>query len=147
MKKSVRITLILFALAVFSSYAHRIFNNSHSVMFNPFYFAKKVEISKHWYYLFLGERISYCIVWVWVVYTIIPLRKHLEDIKWSGINPYLVFAKFWHRISRLVFLCSIIDLIHYVVAFNTVEYWFLIQTFLFIGASVFYLFKSYYKSK
>lgn len=145
MKRFVIKTVSLFFLSIITANAHRIFNASPIDIIHPFILQKSLPISKHWYYLFLGELISYSCVWLWVCFTLKPIINHLQNIKWNGNNPYLVFLTLWYDIFWVCFYASILDILHYLISFKRIWWWFIIQTTVFLFISIFFICKSYYK--
>jgi len=145
MRRFVKITILLFTLCTVSAFAHRLFNNSPIKIIHPFFLKRDMPISKHWYYLFLGDMISYSCLWLWICSTIRPLKNHLKELAWIGHNPYLVFSTLWYNIFLICFVSSLLDIIHYLLAFKTFEWWFVVQTSAFTLTSVVLICKSYFK--
>lgn len=124
---------------------HRFLNGSSLEMILPFIMRPKIEISTQWYYLFLGEQISYSFLWLLVIFVVQPVMHHLEDSNWAGLNPYLVFSKLWYKIFILCFIASVTDTLHFLIFFKRSQAWFLIQTGSFSLLSAYFIFKSYIK--
>lgn len=138
-------TVTLFFLSVFVANAHRVLNASRIEMLHPFIARPEIPISRHWYYLFLGDLISYSFVWLWVCFTLNPIQRHLQDIKWAGTNPYLVFVTLWHNIFWVCFFASILDIAHFLIGFKTIDWWFVVQNSVFLIISIYFICKSYFK--
>lgn len=144
MEKFAKKTVFLFFLSIIIASAHRVFNASHTEMFNPFIAKPDIPISKHWYYLFLGELLSYSCVWLCVCFAIKPVKMHMQDMPWVGKNPYLVFISVWYNIFWVCFFASLLDTVHFLIGFKRIEWWFLVQTSGFLLISIFFICKSYY---
>jgi hypothetical protein len=143
MKKSVKITLILFFLSVFFNTAHRAFTSNE--MIHPFIYNKEVAISIAWYSKHICELVSFTLVMSCVCFILKPVERHLQEVKWVGHNSILVFVKVWHRIFTLVVIISLLDILHYVISFRQTEWFFLIQNAIFFILTGYYLFKAYKK--
>lgn len=143
MRKSVKITLILFFLSVFFNTAHRAFKSQE--MIHPFIYKKEVYISVAWYAKHICELLSFSLIMCCFCYILKPVEKHLQEVKWVGHNSLLVFVKVWHRIFVLVVIISLLDIVHYIASFRQNEWFFLIQNAIFFILTGYYLFKAYKK--
>lgn len=143
MKKDVKITLILFALSVFMNNLNRAFTSSEII--NPYPLMPDIKISVAWYAKHISELISFSLLMLCVCCILKPVKQHLKSVIWLGHNTLLTFVSVWHRIFMIVFLVSILDLIHYFIAFRRIEWFFLVQNGLFFLLTIFYLFKAFKK--
>jgi hypothetical protein len=143
MKKNVRTTLVLFFLSVFVNNFNRVFSSPEII--TPFPFDKDVSISVAWYAKHICELLSFSLLMLCVCFILKPVEEHLKTVQWVGHNSLHTFVKVWHRIFWVVFLVSGLDLVHYILAFRHIEWFFLIQNGLFFLLTIFYLFKAYRK--
>ncbi len=145
MKKFVQRTIVLFFLAIIVANMHRIFNASKIEYIKPFIAYPNMPISKHWYWLFIGELVSYSFVWLWVCFTLNPVINHLKDINSISTRPYLVFLTLWHNIFWVCFFASVLDTLHYLIGFKMISWWFIVQNSVFLIISSCLICKSYFK--
>ncbi len=143
MKKQVTKTLVLFFVSVLVNSIDRAFQSEE--MIAPFMYADDIKISIAWYAKHICELLSFSILMLCVCSILRPVEKHLNEVKWVGHNAMYVFVKVWHRIFFIVFIVSCLDLVHYIISFRQLHWFFLIQNgFFFIMTSI-YLFKAYKK--
>jgi len=138
------LSIALFCIACFAPQVYRTFN-SNPVMIHPFYFMPETAISVAWYLKDIGEMISYSVIMFIVTLVLKPIESHLEDVKWSGHLGLLSFVKLWHRFFFVIFVISVFDLGHYVLAFKQSEVFFLVLNGFFVVLTGRYAYKIYRK--
>lgn len=145
MKKIVSTAFLFFILSFFFGNAHRFLNGSATEMIHPFILRSDIQISKQWYFLFLGDQISYSFLWLLIISIVKPMMEHSRDVLWAGTNPYFVFSRLWYRILLLCFIASVLDTLHFLLFFKKNELWFLVQIISFSIICAVLIFKSYIK--
>lgn len=137
MKKYAISTFTLLFISFLSPNVYRIYNNSSIKMVRPFLLSKE-EISIAWYLKDCGELLSFtCLVLV-VCLLLNLIEKKVEE-------PYEVifFINLWQVVFWVIFYSSILDLAHYVMAFKQIQWFFLIQSGLFLLISCNTICKAY----
>ena len=143
MKKQVTRTLLLFFISVLVGNLNRAFNSSE--MIAPFTVKPDIQISIAWYAKHVCDLLSFSLLMLCVCSILKPVENHLKEASWVGHNAMYVFVRVWHRIFLIVFIVSCLDLVHYIISFRQMEWFFLIQNGLFFIMTSFYLYKAYKK--
>lgn len=125
-------------------HVHRLWNNMPIEKITPFYFGrgktgKPLEISVQWYVKDIGDLLSFSLLMLTVVMILFPVIKHLKEVKWVGHNQLLIFVTLWHRLFLIVLVSSVFDLIHYLIAFRQVEWYFLILNGGYVVMSIYFI--------
>lgn len=143
MKKYVFLSLSLFFLSAFLNNLYRIFNSDEII--KPFFLKKELEISVAWYAKHVCELLSFSFLMLCICSILKPVRNHLKNSNWLGHNSIYVFTKLWSRLFCTVVWISLFDLLHYIIAFRQLEWFFLIQNALFFLLTSYYIFHAYKK--
>lgn len=146
MKKYTIRTVVTLSLSWVIPMLYRLWNNSPIEYIHPFLYGtgkdgNPLRISIQWYVKDIGELISYSLVMLTVCMILIPVIKHLQEVKWVGHNGLLIFVTVWQRLFQIIFWASVFDLIHYIIAFRQIEIYFLILNGFYFLLSFYYLFK------
>jgi len=146
MKSTIIKTVILFGISSILPNVHRFLNNTDKmIMIKPFHNQPKEQISLAWYLKDTGELISFTLI-IWVVCIILgAVENYLKKERAIEYGRMMVFVKLWQEIFFIIFISSILDFAHYLIAFKRAEWFFLTQTFVFFLMSCYYIFKSFYK--
>lgn len=115
------------------------------IMLNPFYGQPNEKISLAWYMKDIGELISFSLIILVVCIILNFVKSYLIKEKVSEYYRMRIFLKLWQEIFWIIFVSSILDFGHYMLAFKHAEWFFLSQTLAFFGMSCFYIFKSFYR--
>ena len=146
MRNTIIKSISLFFISSILPNVHRFLNNEHKmIMLKPFYIQVDKGISLAWYLKDIGELISFTLL-SWVVCIILKaIEKYLRKERVMEYERMIVFIKLWREIFYVIFISSVLDFGHYMVAFKRAEWFFLIQTFIFFLMSCYYIFKSFYR--
>lgn len=127
MKRFVKITLWLLAVSCILPHIHRAFNSVAGDIIHPFYFDKEVEISIGWYVKDIGDLLSYSLQMLMICYILIPVKKHFEEVLEDGksFSKLLIFVTMWLRLFQTIFVTSVFDFLHYMIAFKHIQIYFL----------------------
>ena len=147
MKRFVKITLWLLALSCLLPHVHRAFNSIGERVITPFYFDKSLEISIGWYVKDIGDLLSYSLQMLMVCYILIPVKNHFEEVVEDGknFNKLLIFVTMWLRLFQTIFVTSLFDLLHYIIAFKHIQIYFLTLNGIYFFVSVYFIRKIIWK--
>ena len=106
---------------------------------------KEIPISVAWYAKHLSELFSYSVLMFCFCFILQAVEYQLEKIGGIWLAALYVFVKMWHRLLWVVAVTSVLDIVHYVISFRQFQLFFLIQSFLFLIATIYFIFKAYYK--
>lgn len=132
-------TIVTLVISWILPQIHRIYNNFPIKIIHPFPYAKQVEISTQWYVKDLGDLSSFSLLMVMVYMVLIPVRNHLKEAQWVGHNRLLNFVTLWHRLFLIIIIASIFDIVHYILAFRQLEWYFLILNGGYLVMSLYYI--------
>jgi len=131
MKKSIRITVVLFALAFLLPNLHRAFSGYGVERVQMFLLSNEV-ISVQWYVKMLCQHISFLCTMLLVCSILKPVARHIGQAPWVGHNAVQEFVVMWWWVFAIISATAAIDVIHFIIAFQRIEWLFLLQNFLFL---------------
>jgi hypothetical protein len=143
MKKYAILTISFLFASIFVNNSYRIFQSTGIIY--PFPYRSEINISLAWYTKILADHVSFTLLMTCIIYVLKPIILYIEKSEWIGKNPMLIFVRLWHRIFCIVFIVSIADIFHYLLAFKQSQIFFLVQNAIFIILTSYYLFKAYKK--
>jgi len=137
MKKYAISTFTLLFISFLLPNVYRIYNNGPIKMIKPFLLSSE-EISIAWYLKDCGELLSFTSLVLVVCLLLNLIEKKVEE-------PYEVvfFINLWQVVFWVIFYSSILDFTHYIIAFKQIQWFFLIQSGLFLLISCNTICKAY----
>lgn len=140
MKKYAISSVVLLFLSVLAGQFDRAFNSTDAV--RPFMLID-AETSLGWYTDYLCDLISFSLLMYAVIVILKPIKLHfLEDEKRNWLYG---FVKMWHRVFWVIFITSLLDIVHFVIAARQFDKFFLIQNGLFLIMTGYFIYKLYRK--
>lgn len=132
-------------LSVFTNNIDRLFTSPKPT--NPYFFRHDIVTSIGWYWDYLGDLISFSLLMYCVVLVLKPVYIHFRDTPVQAHTGLFIFTKLWHRIFLVIFVTSILDIIHYVLAARQIQQFFLIQNAVYLIMTGYFIFKAYHKNE
>lgn len=139
-RKYIISSISLLMLSVASNNIDRAFNSP--VATRPYPLRPVIETSVGWYWDYLGDLCSFSFLMLAVVLILHPVYYHFKEIQHA---PLYVFTKMWHRVFWVIFVTSVLDVLHYVLAARQIEQYFLIQNGVFLIMTGYFIYKAYRK--
>ena len=143
MKKYILSSIALLMLSVFANNVDRIFYSPAAV--HPYPLKPAIVTSVGWYWDYLGDLISFSFLMLAVVLILQPVYYHFRHLSKNSYQHLFVFTKMWHRVFWVIFVTSILDILHYVLAARQFEYFFLVQNAVFLLMTGYFIYKAYRK--
>lgn len=142
-RKYVISSISLLMLSVAANNVDRFFYSIKAV--KPYPLRKSIETSVGWYWDYLGDLSSFAFLMLAVVLILQPVYYHFKALSTNTYQHLYVFTKMWHRVFWVIFVTSILDIIHYVLAARQIEQFFLIENGIFLFMTGYFIYKAYRK--
>lgn len=146
-RKHIKQSLLLFAMACLLPNLHRGFAIFGQNRLTLFPYAQQEAISVQWYVKMLGGMLSFSCTMFLITTILGPVQRHLQGAKWIGHNSLLAFVVMWRRIFIVVAATSLVDAIHFILAFQRFEWLFLLQNGLFFLLTFIMIYKAFTKNR
>jgi hypothetical protein len=141
-KKTTIRPIVLLLLSVFTGQVDRMFNSPRAI--NPFpYYNQPTSLG--WYTDYLGDLCSFSILMYCVISILSPLAMYF---KWKNDfthHSLFIFSMLWIRLFQVVFITSLLDIVHFVLAARQWELFFLIQNGIYLLMTGYLIYKAYRK--
>jgi hypothetical protein len=149
-KKYVISSISLLMLSVFTNNVDRVFRSNEAVAPFPLYQPTVLDkvrgiTSVGWYWDYLGDLFSFAFLMLAIVLILQPIYYHFKLLSGNTYSHLYVFTKMWHRVFWVIFVTSVLDIIHYVLAARQFEKFFLIQNGIFLIMTAYFIYKAYRK--
>lgn len=144
MKKYAISTFTLLFFSFLLPNVYRMYNNGEIKTIHPFFLSNE-KISLAWYLKDCGDLISFSMIVLVVCLLLNLIEKYLKSDHWTGNLEITNFVNLWQLVFWIIFFSSVLDFVHYLIAFKQIQWFFLIQSGLFLIVSCHYICKAYRK--
>jgi hypothetical protein len=135
-------TVILFILACTVPHLYRVLPTEPVVRHSLFPYSNEV-ISWPWYSKFLCDKISFFLLMLLIYKVLQPVKNHIQKQQWIGHNRLLIFVQLWVRVFSMIAISAFLDILHFALAFQKWEWYFLAQNILFTVITSYYIYKAF----
>jgi hypothetical protein len=140
MKKSAFLSVSLLMLSVFAGQMDRVFVNSQKAISFLLYDG---ATSLSWYADYLGDLLSFSLFMLCIITVMKPIYVHFERLQDTVHHRLYVFTRLWYRLFNVIFIISVIDVFHFILAARQSEIIFLSQNILFLLLTIGLTYKAY----
>lgn len=145
MKKYWIISLSLLFLSVITGNLDRFTRLNDGGYIKPFPLMQDEQIHLWWYSKHIAELASFSLLMLMVCYIMKGIEQYFMEKPGESYTGIFIFVKTWHRLFWVIAITSLLDLIHYLLAFKRLEEFFLIQNGLYLMITAFFIYKAFRK--
>lgn len=141
-RKSTILPIVLLFLSVLTGQLDRMFNSTKAI--NPFpYYGHPTTLG--WYTDYLGDLCSFSILMYCVVSILDPLSKYFKSKEDTAHRSLFIFSMLWITLFKVIFITSLLDVLHFVLAARQWDLFFLVQNGVYLLMTGFLIYKAYRK--
>lgn len=138
MKRYALTSIILLFISVLVGQVDRAYNSVSAI--KPFLISD-YETTIGWYTDYLCDLCSFSFLMAAVIVILKPISVHFFT---EEIHSWLYgFVKMWHRVFWVIFVTSLLDIVHFIIAARQIEWFFLAQNGIFLLMTGFFIYKLY----
>lgn len=138
--KQAILPIVLLLISVVAGQMDRWYNSPKAISPFPFY---NHPTSLGWYTNYLGSLCSFSIFALCLIVVQQTLRNYFYSIKDTAHYNLFNFSNLWLRLFKVVFLTSLLDIIHFLLAARQWQIFFLIQSGGYLIATAVLIYKTY----